>query len=208
MPPEIWKPIHRRRLLLTLDSRPSRPDAGVMSFDEMPPEHRFRAAWQAVDVARSVPYSLFTFGESELPYYLIVDAKRAGEPVGLTQGEVKITRPLIVTADNARPELEGFFEDQEFGDAIDFLLTRTAAFKHLKLGNVHGPEQVVSDSVEEVVARLNRQLDAEEEDRVAILTAPYGLGGLAVLRYAAERVMQSAPDNIQELRERGFLPDV
>jgi hypothetical protein len=26
------------------------------------------------------------------------------------------------------------------------------------------------------------------------------------LRYAAERVWNSAPDNIQELRERGFLP--
>ena len=39
---------------------------------------------------------------------------------------------------------------------------------------------------------------------VAILA---GLAGLAVLRYAAERIMQSAPDNIQELRERGFLPE-
>ena len=120
---------------------------------------------------------------------------------------MKITRPVIVTADNVRPELEGFFEGHEFDDAVDFLMTRTAAFKHLKLGNVHGKEQVVSDSIDEVVAKLNRQLDAEEEDRVAILTAPYGLGGLAVLRYATERVMQSAPDNIQELRERGFLPD-
>jgi len=29
---------------------------------------------------------------------------------------------------------------------------------------------------------------------------------MAVLRYAAERVMASGPDNMQELRERGFLP--
>ncbi|MEZ6113719.1 MAG: hypothetical protein R3C99_22310 [Pirellulaceae bacterium] len=56
------------------------------------------------------------------------------------------------------------------------------------------------------MARLNRQLDAEEEDRVAILTAPHGLAGIALMRYAAERVRESAPDNIQELRERGFLP--
>ena len=32
------------------------------------------------------------------------------------------------------------------------------------------------------------------------------LAGFAVFRYAAERVMKSAPENIQELRERGFLP--
>jgi hypothetical protein len=77
----------------------------------------------------------------------------------------------------------------------------------LKFENQHGAAQIVSDSVEEVVSRLNRQLDGEEDDRVAILTAPHGLGGVAVLRYAAERVWKSAPDNIQELRERGFLPD-
>lgn len=178
-----------------------------MSFDEHDAEARFRKAWQAVEIERSVPYSLFTFGESELPYYLIVDASQPREPVSVTQGEVKITRPLIVTADNARPELQGFFENHEFDHVVDFLLQRTAAFSHLKFDNLHGPAQIVSDSVAEVASRLNRKLDSEEEDRVAILTAPHGLGGLAVLRYAAERVWQSAPDNIQELRERGFLPE-
>ena len=38
-----------------------------MNFDDYNPERRFRSAWQAVDVVRSVPYSLFTFGESQLP---------------------------------------------------------------------------------------------------------------------------------------------
>lgn len=192
--------------IATLDVGRLRRDPEGMDFNNINPEQRFRSAWQAVEIERSVPYSLFTFGESELPYYLIVGAPQAGDPVRVTQGEVKITRPMIVTADNARPELEGFFEDGEFDEAIDFLMTRTAAFKHLRVGNTQGPEQIVSDSTEEVVARLNHKLDSEEEDRVAILTAPHGLGPLAVLRYTTERVMQSAPDNIQELRERGFLP--
>ena len=189
-----------------LDGTTDTADSVGMDPHRFDSEQRFRAAWQAVEINRSVPYSLFTFGESELPYYLIVGAGRSGEPVRLTRGEVRITRPRIITPDTTRPEFEGFFEDNEFRDVVDFLLTRTAAFRHLKLGNTPGAEQIVSDSVEEVVARLNRRLDAEEEDGVAILSAPHGLGGIAVLRYAAERVMQSAPDNIQELRERGFLP--
>jgi hypothetical protein len=179
----------------------------MMNFHEFSPERRFRTAWEAVGIARSVPYSLFTFGESELPYYLVVDAEQPGEPVHVTRGEVKVTRPLIITADSARAELQGFFESHEFDDAVQFLLSRTAAFRHLKMDNVRGKQEVVSDSVEEVVARLGHKLDAEEEDRVAILTAPHGLGGLAVLRYSAERILQSAPENIQELRERGFLPE-
>ena len=52
----------------------------------------------------------------------------------------------------------------------------------------------------------SQQLDDEEEDRVAVLTAPAELGGLAILKYTTERILTSAPGNVQELRERGLLP--
>lgn len=167
---------------------------------------RLRQIWESVRVARPVNYSLFTFGESELPYWLVQDSDREKTPVKIARGEVRVTRPLIITPDNARPEFQNFFENEELAGMIEFLLARSAAFSHLRFDNRQGPQQVVSDSVEEAVAKLNRQLDAEDEDRVAILTAPHGLGSVAVLRYAAERISQSASDNIQELRERGFLP--
>lgn len=166
----------------------------------------FRRAWDEVQIARSVPYSLFTFGESQLPYFLVVGAKLSGGTVSVAQGEVRIARPLIITPDNAAPELQDFFESADESDAVRFVLARSAAFSNLKLTNRAGQAKIVTDSVEEAVTRLNRQLDSEEEDRVAILTAPPGMGAFAVLRYAAERVMQSTPENLQELRERGFLP--
>ncbi len=172
------------------------------------PDEYFRYAWDAVQIERPVEYSLFTFGESELPYYLVVEGETPSELVSVTEGEVRITRPIIVTPDNARPEFRNFFEDPALEGMADCLLARTAAFGHLKFDNLQRPEELVSDSMEEVVARLNRRLDQLEEDRVAVLTAPYGLGGVALLKYAADRVWQSAPDNIQELRERGFLPDL
>lgn len=174
--------------------------------DDRNAEARFRAGWDAVGIARPVHYSLFTFGESDLPYFLVLQPSSAGHPVAIVRGEVKITRPLIVTPDNAEPELRDFFEDLADEQLARFLLARTASFSHLRLQNQSGPKRIVSDSVEEAVDRLNRQLDAEDEDRVAILTAPEHLSGLAVLRYATERVLQSAPDNITELREKGFLP--
>jgi hypothetical protein len=49
-------------------------------------------------------------------------------------------------------------------------------------------------------------MDAEEENQVGILSAPAELGRFAVFRYASEKVLSSAPDNIQEMRERGLLP--
>jgi len=180
----------------------------LSAFDEFDHERRFREAWDAVTIERSVPYSLFTFGESELPYYLVLSPKQVGQQVGVRQGLVKITRPLIITPDTLEPEFENFFEDDdEVDDSIArFLLARTASFSHLRLNNRSLARKLSTDSVEETVARLHRQLDQEDEDRVAILTAPAGLAGLAVMRYASERVMQSARDNITELREKGFLP--
>jgi len=84
-------------------------------------------------------------------------------------------------------------------------MSRTASFAHLKLQNQHGPDELVSDDSQEIIEKLRRKLDDEEEDRVAILAAPQRFAGVALLRYAADRIAQSAPDNIQELRERGFL---
>ena len=177
-----------------------------MNFSEFEERRRFQQAWERVRVARTVPYTLFTFGDSELPYFLVCEAHGANETVTITRGDVRITRPLIITPDNLRPEFRNFFENGEEGLLAEFIMARTAAFSHLHFENQHGPARIVTDSVEEAVTRLNQQLDNDEEDRVAILCAPAKLGGFAVFRYAAERVMQSAPENIQELRERGFLP--
>jgi hypothetical protein len=177
-----------------------------MNFSEFERRRRFQQAWEKVRIARAVHYTLFTFGESELPYFLVCEQASPQEPVSVTRGEVRVTRPLIVTPDNLHPELRNFFENDEEDMLADYFIARTAALAHLQFENQHGPAKIVTDSVEEAVARLNRQLDQDEEDRVAILCAPAGLAGFAVFRYAAERIMASAPDNIQELRERGFLP--
>lgn len=178
-----------------------------MNFGEFDQQRRLLAAWNAVEIARPVHYTLFTFGDSELPYFLVQEGLPGKPQVSITRGEVRIARPLIITPDSGRPEFRNFFENADEEQIADFILARTAAFSHLKFENQHGPAQIVTDSMEEAVSRLNRQLDEEEEDRVAILTAPAGLAGVAVFRYATERVMQSAPENLQELRERGFLPE-
>ena len=169
-------------------------------------EQRFREAWNSVAIVRPVNYSLFTFGESVLPYYLICGEPADTASVSVTKGEVRINRPMIITPDNSGAEFQNFFENQEEEGIVQYLLARTARFSSLKFVNHSGNKRVVSSGLDAAVDQLNGQLDAEEEDRVAILTAPPRLGNVAVLRYAAERVWESGPDNVQELRERGFLP--
>ena len=169
-------------------------------------ERRFFTAWESVKIVRGVRYSLFTFGQSDLPYYLVLSGSNPDHAVSVTQGDVKITRPLIIRPEDSPPEFENFFEDANDENLAQFVMSRTASFSNLKLQNRSGSKRLVTDSVEETVALLTRKLDDEDEDRVAILTAPATLAGFAVLKYASERILHSLPENIQELREKGFLP--
>lgn len=175
-------------------------------FEDFEQFQRFKSAWNAVRIERSAEYGLFTFGDSELPYYLVTSSSDRDAMVKIRKGKVTISRARIITPDSVHPELQNFFEEHEEIGLINFMMARTAAFSNLKLSNEAGPERIVTDRVEEAVAKLNRQLDNEEEDRVAVLSAPADLAGFAIFRYASEKVLSSAPDNIQELRERGLLP--
>ncbi|MEK6234092.1 MAG: hypothetical protein N2C14_05225, partial [Planctomycetales bacterium] len=151
------------------------------------------------------PHGLFTFGESVLPYFLVEAPEKSESLVGVGRGEVRIDRPMIITPD-ASPEIRNFLESREDEVAVGHLLARTANFRHLRLSNQSGAVDYVSDSVEETIDRIARRLDSEEDETTGIISAPSGLGGTAVLRYALEQVIESAPGNVQELRERGFLP--
>ncbi len=175
-------------------------------FDEFDREMHFRRLWESVRIERRVTYSLFTFGDSDLPYFLVTPQTADTDTVRIRQGQITISRAKIITPDSMRPEFRDFFEEHEDAGMADFLMARSAAFSNLKLSNRRGTEEIVTDTVEEAVDRLNRKLDSEEEDRVAILTAPPSMAGVALLKYASERIMESAPDNLNELRERGFLP--
>jgi hypothetical protein len=173
-------------------------------FDNFEQFQQFRAAWTSIKIERSVEMGLFTFGDTDLPYYLVTSSAKS-QTVGIRRGSVTISRARIITPDSLHPELRNFFEEHEETGFIEKLLTRSAAFSNLRLVNESGPDRIVTDTVEEAVEKLNRQLDNEEEDRVAILSSPSEFSGFAVFRYATERVLASAPGNIQELKERGFL---
>jgi hypothetical protein len=178
-------------------------------FDDYDELRRLRSAWDTIKIVRSVPYSLFTFGETVLDYFLVTEGQHPERLVKIRRGEVKVTRPLIIRPGGDGPEFLNFFESFEAdeGRAIEFMMSRTAAFSNLRFTNQAGPERIVSDQVEEAISKLQKQLDSEDEDRVAIISAPAQLAGMAILKYTADRVVQSAPDNLQELRERGLLPD-
>ena len=104
-----------------------------MAFEDFERESKFREMWNAVEIVRPVHYSLFTFGESSLQYFLVCGEQDFGPSVSVTRGEVSVKRPMIITRDNARPEFRNFFDNDEEEGVADFLLARSAHFSNLHL---------------------------------------------------------------------------
>jgi hypothetical protein len=175
-----------------------------MSFPDFNPPPAMRKAWNAVRIERAMPYTLFTFGSTDLPYYLVVEGRDDERPA-VSRGQITITRPTIITPHDGNPEFDGFFESDEEGQMIELLMARGVSFPNVKFSNTGGRQEISGDNVEHIVSLLKERLDSEDEDRVAILSAPHGLGGMALMRYAVEKAVESTPDNLTELRDRGFL---
>ena len=108
-------------------------------------------------------------------------------------------------AGGGNPWADAMGDGEDGEEVVRFLMSRGVKFGDLKLGHRRLKRGTVARSPEKVVDQLKNEI-VDEDDRTAILVAPHGLGGVALVRYAAECVMESAPGNIGELRERGFLP--
>ena len=192
------------------------PSDEGFSFDPSPldpfaAQRKLAELMGRIRLARDVTRSIFTFGHTELPYYVIFEPDSGGQSE-LKTGQVTVSRPTILTPDS-EPEFFGLFEQlaeesgADLADFVQFAIRRTAAFDRLKVANTFGNVERPGGGIEEVLERVNRRLDDEEDEETGVLVAPRGLGPLAVIKYAGYRISRSAPDNMQELRERGFLPE-
>ena len=88
---------------------------------------------------------------------------------------------------------------------VRFFMSRGVKFGDLDVGHRRLRRGRSARTVRSIVDELKAEI-TEEDDRTAILVAPHGLGGVALVRYAAECIIESTPGNVGELRERGFLP--
>lgn len=174
-------------------------------------ERQFQRLMDRIKLARGVSRTLFTFGDSEIPYLLVFPPGDDGQ-AEVRPGRVKVSRPTILTP-SSEPEFFGLFEEMadeagvDLSDFVQFALRRTAAFERLKVENESQLPSKPGGGVAEVVDRLNAKLDNEDDEDTSILIAPRGLGALAVLKLTGDRIQKSSEANVNDLRLRGFLPD-
>ncbi len=173
-------------------------------------DERIREAVRQTEVLRAPKQSLYTFGTTNLYYYLVTEPVYA-EPTQnsretvIREGKVIAEKPKIVTPyylsrlEGFSPEARRYFEAilQEHGVNIAGLLyTYKNEPKELN---------IVSDPLPAVVDKLNAEIDRRGDRLAAIIKGKDELWDVSLLKFIYEVTRSSAPENARQLGRRGLL---
>ncbi|MBA7674827.1 hypothetical protein ES703_83052 [subsurface metagenome] len=162
------------------------------------------------EILRHPRQHLATFGVTNVYYYIVTEpiyselVKDVSETV-IREGRVIAERPKIVTP-YYLTQLEGFSYDAR--RYFEMLLS------------MHGPDtpglfytyknepkelNIVSDSWQVVVAKLNEEIDKKGDPMASIIKGQDDLWDVSLLKFIYEITTRSMPNNIAQLGSRGLL---
>ena len=164
---------------------------------------KFEQAWGETEIIRSAHRTLFTFGDTRLPYIIVSESLVNKPDVVVREGEMVIKRPVIISADSGHPLFSGFGDKDK--ELAGFLFQRLAYIPPYQYENSAASLSVLSEPLEAVIDKLRKKLDRRDDSNTAILKALADTWEISIMKYALEKMVKSTPSNITELKERGFL---
>ena len=173
-------------------------------------DKRIRDAVKHTEILRAPKQSLYTFGTTNIYYYLVTEptyselVKDITETV-IREGRVIAERPRIVTP-YYLAGLEGFStEARRYFEAL----------ARERGSNIHGlfytyknePKDltIVSDNLLSVVDKLNVEIDRRGDPLAAIIKGEDALWDVSLMKFIYEVTRSSLQDNIRQLGSRGLL---
>jgi len=173
-------------------------------------DDRIQEAISNTEILRAPRQSLYTFGTTNIYYYLLTDPSyselmgTAHETV-IREGRVIAERPKIVTP-YYLANLEGFSPE-----ARRYFMTLVEEYG----ANMHGlyysyrnePKEmnIVSSDVQSVVDRLNAEIDNSNDKMAAIIKGEDSLWDVSLMKFIFEVTRMSVPDNLRQMEKRGVL---
>jgi hypothetical protein len=173
-------------------------------------DERILDAVKQTEIIRPPKQTLSTFGTTNIYYYLLTEPayseleQKASETV-IREGRVVAERPRVVTP-YYLTRLEGFGTD---------------ARKYFQmLLEAHGPDapgiyyayknepkemNIVSDNMQVVVDRLNKEIDERGDNLSSILKGKDDLWDVSLMKFIYEITRHSVQDNVNQLGARGLL---
>jgi len=165
-------------------------------------DDRIQYAMKHTEVLRPPKQSLATFGSTNIYYYLITELVESANVV--REGRVIAARPKIITP-SYLVNLEGFS-----GQARRFIEMMAQMYPHepgisYSYKNEPGEMNIVSGPVNEVVAKINEQIDRQRDNLSAIVKGVEDLWDLSLIKFTFELTRSSVRNNVADLETSGLL---
>ncbi len=174
-------------------------------------DDRIKYAIKHTEILRAPKQSLYTFGTTNIYYYLVTEPayseliKNITETV-VREGRVIAERPKIVTPyylsrlDGFSSEARRYFEAlvEEHGERSIHGLFYTYKNEPKEL-------TIVSDNLLSVVDKLNAEIDKRSDPLAAIIKGTDELWDISLMKFIYEMTRRSVPDNLRQLGRRGLL---
>lgn len=173
-------------------------------------DERIRYAVLGTEILRAPKQSLYTFGTTNITYFLVTQPSYAeskdevGETV-VREGKVVAERPRIVTPFYLS-RLEGFgTEARRYFDSLMTEHGPNAAGVFYTYRNEPKDLNIISDSLPSVVDKINTEIDQRGDTLSAIIRGVDTLWDVSLLKFIFELTRQSVGDNVHQMGQRGLL---
>jgi len=173
-------------------------------------DQRIRYAVRHTEILRTPKQSLYTFGTTNIYYYLVTEPvyselmKNISETV-VREGRVVAERPRIVTP-YYLSRLEGFSaEARRYFETV--MREHGSNVRGLFYTYRNEPKEltIVSDSLLSVVDKLNAEIDKRGDPLAAIIKGEDELWDVSLIKFIYEVTRSSLQDNLSQLGSRGLL---
>ncbi len=173
-------------------------------------DERIRDAVKHTEILRAPKQSLYTFGTTNIYYYLVTKPayseliKNITETV-VREGRVIAERPRIVTP-YYLSRLEGFSsEASKYFEAL--MKEHGSNIRGLFYTYKNEPKEltIVSENLLSVVDKLNAEIDKRGDPLAAIIKGADELWDVSLMKFISEVTSSSLQDNLRQMGSRGLL---
>ena len=171
---------------------------------------RIRDAVKHTEILRAPQQSLYTFGTTNIYYYLVTEpvyselVEHVTETV-VREGRVIAEKPKIVTP-YYLATLEGFgSEARRYFEAL--FKEHGSNIRGLFYTYKNEPKElnIIADNLPSVVDKLNAKIDEHGDPLAAIIKGQDELWDVSLMKFIYEVTRSSLPDNLNQMSRRGLL---
>lgn len=176
-------------------------------------DKKIQVAMEQTQVIRPPKQDLSTFGCTSIRYYLITEPSYC-ELDGLTdrreesvirEGRIVAERPKIVTPTYLATMFEGFEHGKQYAEYIMRRYGPNEPGLLYRYRNEGSNVNIVSGTVDEVVARLKQTLDGDHDNLAAIVRGVDEMWDVSLMKLVHDVARQSLRANVADMYQRGLL---